>query len=183
MVTINEVMSKERLDSYIDEAARIAEHKDGFGVSGCDLNSGNWWAVYTRQSSREQAENDRLNEYLLTCARLAKQNGVIVLREYIIYDCVSSEDFDRPGIKWLRGELIAGRRIKGVIIPTQGRLSMDPLHQMTFEKECQYYGVQVIYGDAPGGNDWGSQTTRLIQAQANALRVKTNRDNALSGNI
>ena len=183
MVTMTEVMSKERLDSYIDEAARIAEYKDGFGVSSCDLSRGNWWAAYTRQSSREQAENDRLNEYLLTCARLAKQNGVIVLREYIIYDCVSSEDFDRPGIKWLRGELIAGRRIKGVIIPTQGRLSMDPLHQMTFEKECQYYGVQVIYGDAPGGNDWGSQTTRLIQAQANALRVKTNRDNALSGNI
>ncbi len=104
MVTMTEVMSKERLDSYIDEAARIAEYKDGFGVSGCDLNSGNWWAAYTRQSSREQAENDRLNEYLLTCARLAKQNGVIVLREYIIYDCVSSEDFDRPGIKWLRGE-------------------------------------------------------------------------------
>ena len=183
MVTMTEVMSKERLDSYIDEAARIAEYKDGFGVSSCDLSRGNWWAAYTRQSSREQAENDRLNEYLLTCARLAKQNGVIVLREYIIYDCVSSEDFDRPGIKWLRGELIARRRIKGVIIPTQGRLSMDPLHQMTFEKECQYYGVQVIYGDAPGGNDWGSQTTRLIQAQANALRVKTNRDNALSGNI
>ncbi len=183
MVTMTEVMSKERLDGYIDEATRIAEYKDGFGVSSCDLSRGNWWAAYTRQSSREQAENDRLNESLLTCARLAKQNGVIVLREYIIYDCVSSEDFDRPGIKWLRGELIAGRHIEGVIIPTQGRLSMDPLHQMTFEKECQYYGVQVIYGDAPGGNDWGSQTTRLIQAQANALRVKTNRDNALSGNI
>jgi len=60
---------------------------------------------------------------------------------------------------------------------------MDPHHQLTFEKECQYYGVQVIYGDTPGGNDWGSQTARLIQAQANALRVKTNRDNALSGNI
>jgi DNA invertase Pin-like site-specific DNA recombinase len=183
MVTMTEVMSKERLDSYIDEAARLAEYKDGFGVSSCDLSRGNWWAVYTRQSTREQAENDRLNEYLLTCARLARQNGVIVPREYIIYDSVTSEHFDRPGIKRLRSELIAGRHIEGVIIPAQGRLSMDPHHQLTFEKECQYYGVQIIYGDAPGGNDWGSQTTRLIQAQANALRVKTNRDNALSGNI
>ena len=41
----------------------------------------------------------------------------------------------------------------------------------------------MIYGDAPSGNDWASQTTRLIQAQANALRVKCNRDNALAGNI
>jgi len=31
--------------------------------------------------------------------------------------------------------------------------------------------------------DWGSRTTRLIQAQANALRVETNRKSALSGNI
>ena len=147
MVTMTEVMSKERLDRYIDEAARIAEYQDGFGVSGCDLSCGNWWAAYTRQSTREQAENDRLSEYLLTCARLAKKPEVFVPREYIIYDHVSSEDFDRPGIKRLRSELIAGRHIKGVIIPTQGRLTMDPLHQMTFEKECQYYGVQVIYGD------------------------------------
>jgi hypothetical protein len=43
--------------------------------------------------------------------------------------------------------------------------------------------VLIIYGDAPSGKDWGSQTTRLIQAQANALRVKCNRDNALAGNI
>lgn len=101
----------------------------------------------------------------------------------MIYDADSSEDFNRPGIIRLRGELIAGRRIAGVIIPSQGRLSMDPLHQLTFEKECDYYGVQVVYGDAPGGKDWASQTTRLIQAQANALRVKSNRDNALGGNI
>lgn len=83
----------------------------------------------------------------------------------------------------LRSELIAGRRISGVIIPSQGRLSMDPHHQLTFERECDYYGVEVIYGDAPGGKDWASQTARLIQAQANALRVKSNRDNALGGNI
>jgi len=84
---------------------------------------------------------------------------------------------------WLRKELIAGRRIAGVVIPFQGRLSADPLHQLAFERECAYYGVRVVYGDAPAGQDWASQTTRLIQAQANALRVKCNRDNALAGNI
>ena len=65
----------------------------------------------------------------------------------------------------------------------KGRLSAELLHQLTFETECDYYGVQVVYGDAPTGQDWASKTTRIIQAQANALRAKCNRDNALAGNI
>ena len=178
-----EVMTPERLDRYIAEAVRIADYADGFGATGCNLDNGDWAVAYTRQSTTEQAQNDRLGEYLLTCARLAKQHDLFVPREYVIYDDVSSENFDRPGMIHLRNDLIAGRRIKWVIIPAQGRLSADHHHQLSFEKECQHYGVQVIYGDAPSGNDWGSQTTRLIQAQANALRVNTNRDNALSGNI
>lgn len=176
------IMGQDRLDRYIEEAARVAGYAD-FGAVGCDLSSSEWWAAYTRQSLKEQAENDRVGEYLLTCARLAKQSGVIVPREYIIYDADSSEDFNRPGMIRLRGQLIAGRRITGVIIPTQGRLSMVTLHQLTFESESEHYAVQVVYGDAPSGKDWASQTTRLIQAQANALRVKSNRDNALAGNI
>jgi len=182
MITMG-VMNKERLDCYILEAAKVADYEEGFGITGCDLNDNRWWVAYTRQSTREQSENDRLGEYLLTCARLAKQNGGIVPREYVIYDAESSEDLNRPGMIWLRTELIAGRRIAGIVIPFQGRLSADPLHQLAFERECAYYGVQVVYGDAPGGQDWASQTTRLIQAQANALRVKCNRDNALAGNI
>ena len=183
MLPQKEVMSQERFDRYIDEAARAAGYEDGFGVRGWDLSRSEWWVAYTRQSRKEQAENDRLAEYLFTCARLAKQKGAVVPREYILYDTVTSEHLDRPHMKKLRGSLIAGRRVTGVIIPFQGRLSADALHQLVFETECEYYGVEVIYGDAPGGKDWASQTTRLIQAQANALRVKTNRDNALAGNI
>lgn len=183
MVQLAQVISRERLDRYISEAAKAAGYEEGFGVNGCDLSLNRWWAAYNRRSTREQAENDRLGEYLLTTARLAKQYGGIVPREYVIYGAQSSEDLNRPGMSWLRKELIAGRRISGIVIPFQGRLSADPLHQLTFERECDYYGVRVVYGDAPGGDDWASQTTRLIQAQANALRVKCNRDNALAGNI
>ena len=183
MVQPAEVMSKERLDRYITEAAKAAGYEEGFGVLGCDLSLKQWTVAYNRQSSEEQAKNDRLGEYLLTCAKLAKQIGGIVPREYVIYDADSSEDFNRPGMIRLRTELITGRRIAKIVIPFQGRLSADPLHQLTFEKECTYYGIQVVYGDAPSGNDWASQTTRLIQAQANALRVKCNRDNALAGNV
>jgi DNA invertase Pin-like site-specific DNA recombinase len=183
MAITTEAMGKERLNRYVLEAAKAAGYEEGFGVTGCDLNLRHWWLAYARQSTREQAENDRLGEYLLTCARLAKQNGGIVPREYVIYDAESSEDLNRPGMIWLRKELITGRCIAGVVIPFQGRLSADPLHQLAFERECAYYGVRVVYGDAPGGSDWASQTTRIIQAQANALRVKCNRDNALAGNI
>ena len=179
----SEVMNKERLNGYISEAAKAAGYEEGFGIAGCDLSLNCWWAAYARQSTREQSENDRLGEYLLTCARIVKQNGVIVPREYITYDAESSEDFNRPGLDRLRKELIVGRCIAGIVIPFQGRLSADPLHQLAFERECAYYGIRVVYGDAPGGDDWASQTTRLIQAQANALRVKCNRDNALAGNI
>jgi len=183
MVQTAEVMSRERLDLYITEAAKAAGYEEGFGILGCDLGQQHWWAAYNRQSTREQAENDRLGEYLLTNAKLAKQNGGTIPREYVIYDAESSEDLNRPGMIWLRKELVGGRRIAGIFIPFQGRLSADPLHQLAFERECAYYGIRVVYGDAPGGDDWASQTTRLIQAQANALRVKCNRDNALAGNI
>ena len=182
-MAITEVMNKKRSNRYVLEAAKAAGYEAEFGVTGCDLNLRHWWVAYTRQSTREQAENDRLGEYLLTCVRLAKQTGGIVPREYVIYDAKSSEDLNRPGMIWLRTELIAGRRIAGIVIPFQGRLSSAPLHQLAFERECAYYGVRVVYGDAPAGQDWASQTTRLIQAQANALRVKCNRDNALAGNI
>lgn len=151
-----EVMNKERLDGYIREAAKAVGYEEGFGITGRDLSLRNWWAAYTRQSTREQAENDRLGEYLLTCARLARQNDGIVPREYVIYDAESSEDLNRPGMNWLRKELIAGRRIAGIFIPFQGRLSADPLHQLAFERECAYYGVRVVYGDAPAGQDWTS---------------------------
>ncbi len=183
MLPDKEVMSQERFEGFINEAARAAGYEEGFGVRGCDLSRKEWWVAYTRQSSKEQADNDRLAEYLFTCARLAKQKGVVVPREYILYDTVTSEHLDRPHMKQLRGNLIAGRRISGVIVPFQGRLSANALHQLTFETESDYYKVEIVYGDAPGGKDWASQTTRLIQAQANALRVKTNRDNALAGNI
>ena len=73
MLPDKEVMSQERFDRFIDEAARAAGYEEGFGVRGCDLSQTEWWAVYTRQSRKEQAENDRLAEYLFTCARLAKQ--------------------------------------------------------------------------------------------------------------
>lgn len=81
------VMNKERLDRYVLEAAKAAGYEEGFGAAECDLNHHHWWVAYTRQSTREQAENDRLGEYLLTCARLAKQNGGVVPREYVILRC------------------------------------------------------------------------------------------------
>ena len=104
-------ISKERLDEFVQIAAREADYEAGFGVDGCDLEASTWWAAYTRQSTREQTENDRVVEYLFTCAKMAKQRGAVVPREYIIYDANTSENLDRPGMIYLRTELIAGRRI------------------------------------------------------------------------
>ena len=177
-----EAMSQERLDQYISEAARFADYP-AFGARDCDLSQAVWWVAYARQSLEEQAKNDRLAEYLLTCAKLAKEKGVTVPREYIIYDTVTSEHLGRPGMIRLRNELIAKRRIAGVIMPTLGRLTMDDLHRQTFEKECEYHRVAFVYGDAPSGMDIGSQFARAGISIGNSLRVKTNRDNVLAGNI
>ncbi len=178
MTTTNEVMSQERIDRYITEAAKASDYEEGFGLRGCDLSQRHWWAVYTRQSLREQAENDRLVEYLLTCSKLAKQSGVMVPREYIIYDNATSEHLERPGMIRLRSELITKRLISGVIIPTLGRFSMDDHHHLTFEKECYYYGVQFVYGDAPGGMDIGSLFARSGISLGNFVRVDANRKKA-----
>ena len=86
MVQIVEAMSRERFDRYITEAAKVSDYEQGFGVRGCDLSLRHWWSAYTRQSTREQADNDRLAEYLLSSARLAKQLGVVIPWEYVIYE-------------------------------------------------------------------------------------------------
>ncbi len=181
MFQVNKVMGQERLDRYIDEVARVVGYS-GFGARGADLNQSHWWAVYIRQSLREQAENDRVADYLLACARLAEQAAVTVPKEYIIYDADSSEHLGRPGMKHLRRNLVAGRRIAGVIIPSVGRLTMDVHHLLTFEKECAYYGVQLMYGDAPGGTDLASRAARLLICTGNEVRVTSNRSNPLGGN-
>lgn len=178
----NEIVSREQLDEYIREAAEAAGYPR-FGADGCDLNQRIWWAAYTRQSREEQAKNNRLPEYLLTCARLAKDKGVVVPREYILADHESSEYLDRKHMTHLRKDLINGRKISGVLIPLQGRLTANAGQQSIFEKECGYYGVELLFGDAPSGSDWASETSRLVMAQAQALRLKTNRDNVRAGNI
>lgn len=60
---------------------------------------------------------------------------------------------------------------------------MDDYDRQAFEKECQYYGVRFVYGDAPSGMDMGSMFARCGISLGNYLRVKTNRESALAGNI
>ena len=175
--------SQGELGDLVKVAAEAAGYEEGFGVEGCDLTKASWWAAYVRQSLEEQAQNNRIAEYLLTCARMAKDQGMVVPREYILVDHESSEYLDRKHMTYLRKELIAKRRIAGVIFTHQGRLSADPLHQLYFERECAYYGVKFLFGDAPSGTDWASTAGRQLMAQANWLRVKTNRESARAGNI
>jgi site-specific DNA recombinase len=184
MLTIaNSPITREEFDALIDTVATKPEFSECFATRGCDLSLNHWWAVYVRQSLDEQARNNRLPEYLLTCAKIAKELGVLVPREYILYDHDSSEHLERSQMVFLRKTLIAQRRIGGVIFTHQGRLSAEPLHQMIFETECTHYGVKFFFGDAPTGSDFGSEAARLFLALGNKLRVRTNRDSNRAGNI
>ena len=176
------VVSREKLDSYVEQAAKAAGYEEGFGVRGCDLSLSCWWAAYIRQSLEEQTHNSRLPDYLRTCAQEAKRLGVIVPREYILYDAVTGEHLQRPDMVRLR-RLVAERRLAGVVFPALDRLSREPLHQQIFELEATYYGVRLHYADAPSGNDPGSQFARSILAHAAKLVKLSNRKNARGGNI
>lgn len=175
-------ITEEEFDSLVDLVTSKSEFADCFGVKGCELSLNHWWVAYVRQSLEEQSRNNRLPDYLLTCAKIAKELGVIVPREYVLYDAVTGEHLERPNMIHLR-RLMAERRIAGVIFPALDRLSREPLHQQIFEVEATYYDVRLHYADAPSGDDPGSQFARSILAHAAKLVKLANRKNATGGNI
>ncbi len=176
------IVSLEQLNEYTTASALEAGYEEGFGVRDCDLNQSSWWAVYARQSLEEQSQNNRLPDYLRTCAHEAKDLGVVVPQEYVLYDAVTGEHLERPGMIWLR-RLIAERKIAGVIFPALDRLSRESIHQQIFDLEASHHGVRVHYANAPNGSDLGSQFTRTILAYAAKLTKEANHKNARGGQI
>ncbi|MDO8490719.1 MAG: recombinase family protein [Dehalococcoidia bacterium] len=176
-----EAISTETLRGYVKDAASAAGYPQ-FGTQGCDLTQPGYWVAYARQSLEEQSQNSRLPDYLFTSAQQAKKLGVIVPLEYVIYDAVTGEHLERPGMIWLRS-LMAQRCIAGIVFPALDRLSREPLHQQIFELEATHYGVRLHYADAPNGDDPGSQFARNILAHAAKLVKLANHKNARGGNI
>ena len=178
-----DLMTSSDMDTWIEAAARSAGYEHGFGVKGCDLSRADWWAVYVRQSTEEQRQNNRVPEYLFTCAREAKRLDVKVPREYILYDAVTGEHLERPNMIHLRHELVPQRRITGVIIPALDRLSREPVHIGVFEFELDHCRVNYHYADAPNGSDPISQMVRQNLAHAAKFVKLANRKNNRAGNI
>ena len=131
----------------------------------------------------EQRSNNRLPEYLRTCAQKAKRLGVIVPREYIIYDVVTGEHLERPGIVYMRRDLAPARRIAGILFPALDRLSRGPIHLGVFEFEIDHWGVKCHYADAPSGSDLMVQMVRHNIAYAAKFVKLTNRKNNRGGNV
>ena len=178
-----DLMTSPDMDAWVEAAARSAGYEHGFGVKGCDLSRSDWWAAYIRQSTEEQRQNNRVPEYLFTCAREAKRLDVIVPREYILYDAVTGEHLERPNMIHLRHELVPRRRIAGVIIPALDRLSREPVHIGIFEFELDHFRVSYHYADAPSGSDPISQMVRQNLAHAAKFVKLANRKNNRAGNI
>ena len=175
--------NSDEMDLIIASAAKAADYEGGFGLSGCDLAEDGWWAAYTRQSTEEQRNNNRLAEYLLTCAKEAKALGVVVPREYILYDAVTGEHLEHPNMVYLRQDLIANRKIAGAIFPALDRLSREPVHIGVIEFEMDYCRVRYHYADAPNGSDPMSQMVRQNLAHAAKFVKLANRKNNRGGNI
>ena len=175
--------SGEKMDQWIHAAAMSVGYEDGFGVRGCDLSQTHWWAASIRQSTEEQRSNNRLAEYLRTCAQEAKRLGVVIPREYVFYDVVTGEHLERPGMEYLRRELAPARLIAGIVFPALDRLSREPTHIGIFEFEMDYLGVRYHYADAPSGSDPMSQMVRQNLAHAAKFVKLANRKNNRAGNI
>ena len=178
-----EYVTTEKLDEYISEAAKAAGYEKGFGIVGCDLSMPVWWAAYCRQSLDQQSHNNRLPEYLLTLAKMSKEQGIVVPREYVFYDHMSGEHLDRPQMMHLRHELVEKQKLVGILFADLRCLSREPAPQQVFERECEILSVRLLFGDAPSGMDVGSQFARSALTFSNKLaRLATNR-NARAGNI
>jgi hypothetical protein len=179
----SEYVTPALLSEYIAQAAKASGYEKGFGIEGCDLSRPIWWAGYCRQSLDQQAQNNRLPEYLLTLAKMARDQGVIVPREYIFYDHETGQHLDRHSMMYLRHELIEKQKLLGVFFSDLRCLSREPAPQQVFERICEIMGVRLIFGDAPSGMDVGSQFARSALTFSNKLaRLATNR-NARAGNV
>ena len=176
-------ITDETVDKYVLQAAKAAGYEKGFGIRDCDLSKPIWWAAYCRQSLDQQTQNNRLPEYLLTLAKMARDYGVVVPREYVLYDHETGEHLERPNMSYMRYELAHKKHILGIMFADIRCLSREPAPQQVFERECELQGIKLMFGDAPSGMDVGSQFVRSALTFSNKLtRLATNR-NARAGNI
>jgi len=177
------LITDETLDEYIIQAAKAAGYEKGFGIRDCDLSKPIWWTAYCRQSLDQQTQNNRLPEYLLTLAKMARDYGVVVPREYVLYDHETGEHLERHNMSYMRYELAHKKHILGIMFADIRCLSREPAPQQVFERECELLGIKLMFGDAPSGMDVGSQFVRSALTFSNKLtRLATNR-NARAGNI
>jgi len=176
-------VTPEALNGYIQDAAKAAGYSQGFGVKGCDLKQPFWWAGYCRQSLDAQGLNNRLPEYLLSLAKMAKAQGAIVPLEYVLYDHVSGEHLDRPAMQFLRHDLVDHGKVLGIFFADLRCLSREPAPQQVFERECEIRGIKLIFGDAPSGMDTASQFVRSALTYSNKLTRLATHNNARAGNI
>lgn len=114
---------------------------------------------------------------------MARDQNVVVPLEYIFYDHETGEHLERLNMTYLRYELAHKKRILGIMFADIRCLSREPAPQQVFERECELLEVKLLFGDAPGGMDPGSQFARSALTFSNKLaRLATNR-NARAGNI
>ena len=74
---LSDPLAENKLQDYITAAAKAAGY-EGFGMKDCDLSKPIWWAAYCRQSLDQQTKNNRLPEYRLTLAKMARDQGIVV---------------------------------------------------------------------------------------------------------
>lgn len=172
-------------EELVAEVRNLREHyphiKPHFGLEECDLSKNHYWGSYQRQSREEQAQNNRITDYLLTSALLSVKLNVEIPLEYIWFDTDGSDHLQRKVMIEIRQTYIQKRRIAGIIIPKLDRLSRINTHVAEFERRCEHVGVLYHYGDVPSGIGMVDKILRqniALMAQWTLIAI---RENVLAG--
>jgi DNA invertase Pin-like site-specific DNA recombinase len=170
------------VDQVLD---RHPEYRPYFAVPDNQVpRHGKMTAAYFRHSTEMQTSNHSLPGYIMTAAEMALQRDVVVPRSLLFYDTSSGEDMERPAILRLRHEWIETRRIAAVLVPEIRRLTRESMHLKIFERWCEFYGVEYVYGGGvPNGTDPQNKAIRSFMVEVGSMeRISTNRRN-LDGRI
>jgi site-specific DNA recombinase len=115
-------------------------------------------AIYARVSTTEQGEGTSLATQAAACAKLAKEEGLLVPPQYIFREMESGAAPVRPVLEQVRA-LVRERLVSAVICYSSDRLSRDSMQLLFFVDEVLKAGAKLHFVTE---NFEDSETGRLI---------------------
>ena len=119
--------------------------------------------IYTRVSSKRQAQDHTIDQQLASSRSYAQEQGWQLNEEHIYRDDgYSGANLSRPGLDRLR-DAAALAEVDVVVITAPDRLARKYLHQVLLIEELESHGVQVAFVERPMSEDPNDQLLLQIR--------------------